>query len=467
MRIAFLLSQFPAVSETFILRQIIGLLEMGHDVRIFAEFACENGLHKPEIAAHHLIRRTTFLRMPPESARYELPVWPMWDSVWPPETGEKVSNSGRLLRCLPQFVKCLASHPRLTQEVLSSRKYGYQASSLSALYRLSALMSEDNQFDAIHAHFGPVGRSFRFARRLWQAPLIVSFHGYDFSRWPLTEGPNAYARLFDEADMITVHSDYAESRLRGLECPQSILRRLECGVDVDEFAFRIRERSADRPVRLLTVGRLVEKKGIEFSIRAVAQLLRDGYELRYEIIGDGPLRAALTALAKDLGASGQIVFSGSKDIDDVRQSMEESDIFLLASVTAADGDTEGAPVSLLEAQSSGMPIVSTRHAGIPEIVRDQESGLLAQERDVSALANALHWLLDNPGAWPEMGRRGRAFVEERHDIRKLNQRLANLYEEAAAGFKAQRRAARNRQNNAKAAAPSPTNAPDILTASQT
>ena len=113
--------------------------------------------------------------------------------------------------------------------------------------------------------------------------------------------------------------------------------------------------------------------------------------------------------------------------------MQECDIFLLASVTAADGDTEGAPVSLLEAQACGMPVVSTRHAGIPEIVTENESGYLVPERDAEALATALRRLLINGHLWPEMGTCGRALVEERHDLSRLNRRLVHLYEEVAAG----------------------------------
>jgi len=434
MRIAFLLHQFPALSETFILRQITGLIDLGHDVRIYAEYPCESGGPLPDVRKYNLLRRTTYLGIPSDSGLYELPVWPIWGAAWPADTGERIPNSRRIIRSLPTVMKCLANHPRLTHEALSSSHYGYQAASLSALYRLSALASDDNQFDVLHAHFGPVGKSFRFARRLWRAPLVVSFHGYDFSTWPLREGTQAYAPLFDEADLITVHSDYADSKLRSLGCPTRLLRWLECGIDLNEFGFRERQPPVERPIRLLTVGRLVEKKGIAFSIRAVAQLIFEGCDLQYEIVGDGPLRAPLSRLAADLGVSSRITFSGAKDISFVRERMNESDLFILSSVTAADGDTEGTPVSLLEAQACGLPVVSTRHAGIPEIVRDNESGYLVPEGDEAALAAALRRMFDNGELWPKMGQSGRAFVGQRHDLSVLNRRLVQLYEEAVARY---------------------------------
>jgi colanic acid/amylovoran biosynthesis glycosyltransferase len=431
-QIAFLLHQFPALSETFILRQIAGLLELGHDVRIFAECRCDNGVTHPDVVEHDLLNRATFLEAPSASVPYELPAWPLSGTTWPPDTGVPIANRRRLARAAPTIVRNAIKQPRLTREVLSQRHYGYQARSLSALYRLSTLAAHRTRVDVLHAHFGPVGKNFRFARKLWHAPLVVSFHGYDFSTWPRREGADAYRPLFDEVDLITVHTDYAHERLLALGCPERLLRRLECGIDLEEFRFRERRRPLDGVARVLTVGRLVEKKGIEYSIRAVAELLARGYRIQYEVIGDGPLRPCLAELIQQFGVGNQITLSGARDSDYVRRRMEECDLLLLASVTAADGDTEGAPVSLLEAQASGMPVISTRHAGIPEIVADNASGLLVPERDVQALGVALARLLDNADRWPEMGRAGRGFVERKHDLRMLNRRLVELYQEAIA-----------------------------------
>ena len=178
MRIAFLLHQFPALSETFILRQITGLMELGHDVHIFAEYPCENGLKHPAVIEHDLLGHTTYLDSPSESGRYELPVWPAWGATWSPDTGQRISNSRRLMRSVPKVLKCLAVHPRLTREVLNTRHYGYQAQkSLGALSPVGAERSKSEPFDVLHAHFGPVGKSFRFARR-----LMARAAGSEFSR---------------------------------------------------------------------------------------------------------------------------------------------------------------------------------------------------------------------------------------------------------------------------------------------
>jgi colanic acid/amylovoran biosynthesis glycosyltransferase len=269
---------------------------------------------------------------------------------------------------------------------------------------------------------------FRFARRLWNAPLIVSFHGYDYTSLPRQQGPGLYARLFPSTDAITVNSDYAGRALQQLGCPGTKIHRLNYGIDLSEFDFRERHPQPGAPIQVLTVGRLVEKKGIKESIRAFVRALTRYPNARYDIIGDGPMRAELTALIEELGASGRIALKGALNGDEVRQAMASAHLFVLTSVTAADGDQEGTPVSLLEAQATGLPVVSTAHSGIPEIVADQQSGYLVPERDVATLADRLVHLFEHPDIWPRMGRHGRRLMEERHDIRQLNLALSDLYE---------------------------------------
>ncbi len=183
-------------------------------------------------------------------------------------------------------------------------------------------------------------------------------------------------------------------------------------------------------MRVLTVGRLVEKKGLQYSIRAVAKVLAGHPHVRYDIVGDGPLRCDLETLIRKLGVERNVTLLGARDGLDVQRRMAEAHIFMLSSVTASDGDQEGTPVSLLEAQACGLPVISSRHSGIPEIVGDGRSGHLVPEGDVDGLADRLLSLVEHPKRWAEMGRRGRRHIEEHHDIRRLNEQLVGLYEEA-------------------------------------
>src|SRR5262245_29471928 len=196
LRIAMFVGTFPVVSETFILRQITGLLEMGHEVDIYADTRGDtSGPLHVEIASHRLFERTTFMDMPPEAAPWELPVWPVTGRTWTPGVARPVPNSLRLARALPRLLGSLTRQPGLTARVLRRAEYGFQADSLSALHRLSTLARLPRRYDVLHAHFGPVGNSFRFARELWDAPLIVSFHGYDFCTLPRQQGSGMYAKL--------------------------------------------------------------------------------------------------------------------------------------------------------------------------------------------------------------------------------------------------------------------------------
>jgi len=173
----------------------------------------------------------------------------------------------------------------------------------------------------------------------------------------------------------------------------------------------------------------VEKKGIEYVIRAVAQVARSFPQLRYDIIGDGPLRAELQKLAVALSVEKIVQFHGALNAESVRNLLDEAHAFVLASVTAKDGDQEGTPVSLLEAQAAGLPVISTRHSGIPEIVLDGESGWLVPERDADALADRLNQLRNHPELAERLGRRGRKFIEARFSAAGCMNALLDIYAE--------------------------------------
>ena len=434
LRIAIFAGSFPVVSETFILRQITGLLDRGHEVDIYADTRAESGTAiQSEVERYQLLKRTIFMNMPPETAPWEMPVWPLTGKTWLPGATNPIPNWRRLARALPLLTHCLSSQSRLTKQVLSRAEYGYQAASLSALYRLARLQTVRRKYDILHAHFGPVGNSFRFARQLWNAPLVVSFHGYDFTTVPRQQGPEVYQKLFAEAALVTVNSDYMGRNLQPLGCPPEKIRKLAYGIDLQQFQFRARTRAADEPFRLVTTGRLVEKKGIEYVLRALAEVARNHPRLHYDIIGDGPLRSELQKLAAELSVGPSVQFHGALNNEAVRALLDQAHAFVLASVTAKDGDQEGTPVSILEAQAVGLPVISTRHSGIPEIVLDGESSWLVPERDANALAERLDHLIQHPELGIALGARGRSLVEKKFTASNCLEELLQIYAEAIAG----------------------------------
>src|SRR6266404_2355306 len=216
MRIAFCVGCFPLVSETFILRQITGLMDLGHEVDIYSQRSPQVGstLH-PEVEQYALLKRTTYLDklMPAASGYWSMPVWPITGQTWLPGAETHIENIDRILQAVPALQKCLAAVPLLTIQMFDPDQYGQQAASLESLYCLAALLDRQKKYDVIHAHFGPVGSCFRFVRELWNAPLVVTFHGYDFSTVPQLQGSNVYWRLFRDADIVMGVSDYACTKL--------------------------------------------------------------------------------------------------------------------------------------------------------------------------------------------------------------------------------------------------------------
>lgn len=431
LRIAMFVGTFPVPSETFILRQIAGLIDLGHTVELFAETRGDATLPvQPEVIQHGLLERTTYLDLPPECSPWELPAQPEDGETWIPGAASGIPNRRRLEEARQIQSRCRMCCPDLVDEVSSERHYGYRAASLSALHRLDRLCRTGKRYDIVHAHFGPVGESYRFVRRLWNTPLVVSFHGYDFCTIPRKEGRNCYQRLFAETDLVTANSDHTAGELRKLGCPDAKLRKLPMGLDPDAFAFR--ERTLDRPVRLITVARLVPIKGHEFCLRALAELRESHPGIHYDIVGDGPLRAPLEQLSKELGLGEVATFHGALPGPDAQVLLNSAHVSLLCSVSV-EGDQEGQGLSLLEAQACGLPVIATRHGALPEGVQDGESGWLVPERDAAALAKQIRAAIEQSSRWPSMGRAGRNFVAGRFDLRTLNRQLAELYEEAILG----------------------------------
>src|SRR4051794_5724397 len=237
MHIAMFVGGFPLVSETFILNQVMDLAALGHKVDVFSSTRPDraSGIAVPQ----HRNVRVLYMDLPPEAGYWEMPVLPLIGRTWVPGSEASVPNLGRVLRALPVFARSFLGGPRLAVETLRPAHYGYQARSLSALYRLNYLLSHgpggSRAYDVLHAHFGPVANSIRFARRLWRVPMVVSFHGYDFSLWPRKHGAGVYERLFAEADLVTVNSDHTREILQALGCPSRRLRKLPVGLDLDSF----------------------------------------------------------------------------------------------------------------------------------------------------------------------------------------------------------------------------------------
>jgi colanic acid/amylovoran biosynthesis glycosyltransferase len=223
-----------------------------------------------------------------------------------------------------------------------------------------------------------------------EGPISVSFYGYDLTREPRLRGRDLYREVFEDAGWLLPNSAYLASRLHDLGAPPEKVRVHRLGIETERFEFHDRsDRPADGAWTALAVGRFVEKKGFEDLVRAVAVGGERLANLVVEIVGDGPLRSRIESLADSLGVRDRVRLLGWLDREGVAAAMRRADLFVAPSVVAADGDMEGLPLVIVEAMATGLPVVGTEHSGIPEAVRDGESGRIVPEHAPERLAEAI------------------------------------------------------------------------------
>lgn len=255
--------------------------------------------------------------------------------------------------------------------------------------------------------------------------LVVFLRGYDLSGY-IKHLPHAYDEAMKEAALFLPVCDYFAQRLRLMGAPADKVVTHHSSIDLKKFVFNERSIGLDNVVRLITVCRLVEMKGLEYAIRAVAQAARVYETIEYTIVGGGELYDSLAHLIEELGMSKTIKLVGRKAYEEIVPLLDQSHIFIHPSLTADNGSQEGIPNAIQEAMAMGLPVVSTYHSGIPELVEHGVSGLLAPEKDVAMLAEHLLYLIKNSAQWSAMGRAGRAKVEQAFDMEKENDKLAQL-----------------------------------------
>ncbi len=281
----------------------------------------------------------------------------------------------------------------------------------------------------IHAHFGPdaLFMGIPLSKALG-IPLVVTFHGFDI----MIDAPGSRYQtkrhlLFQQAARVIAVSDFIANELARHGCPREKITRHYIGIDLDAFS-PISGEFVRKDV--VFVGRLTEKKGCEYLIRAMLQLAAGGCRQRLHIIGDGGLRHKLEEQARPLGE--QVVFHGRQGPAAVREMVGRAAVFCVPSVTSRSGDAEGLGMVNLEAMALGTPVVSTYHTAIPEAVPHGQAGILVPEADPDALALALARFLNDPALARQFGENGIAHVRRSFDIRTQCQALEGIYESVLA-----------------------------------
>lgn len=392
-----LVSNFPSLTTTFLLRRIQGLVDRGFAVQVIAEERKSNvSPSQEQVALMPLVRwafptrkglRSLRTTLPAVAAHFPHAAWQAWDMLrFRNLAGVRLLGMGAAIQGLPPP-------------------------------------------DVVLACFGPMGELACSLRSLglFSAPIATSFHGVDaYAKHP-ERLRQRYRQVRQRGDLFLPVSRHMAGRLCEAGLDPRRMQVLHTPIRCAQFAWKppLPVLSGES-VRILGLGRLAEKKGFADSVRVIAELVRAGRDVRFDLYGDGNQREQLLRLAGDLGIAERVTLHGRLPHAEVATVFANSHLFLSTNRTAANGDCEGIPNTIKEAMAIGLPVVATRHSGTPELVADGEHGLLADEGDIAGLARACGRLIDDHALAVRLATAARRVVESHFDEGHLNDRLADV-----------------------------------------
>jgi glycosyltransferase involved in cell wall biosynthesis len=401
MRLGYLYSRYPVISQTFCDAEMLALERRGVDLEIGSVYPPLTSLRHEHIAR----LRAPIQYAPPQKI---LKVW------------EKNAKTGGTTGKWPR--ELIERH---------EQKYGpgvkAEQRARNAFY--FAEFFSRNGVDHVHVHFANrAAHTALFLKEISGIPFSVTAHGQDFMK---DLGSDDLLReICAAAEFVAAETDHSSELLRR-RSPDSAakIHRVYNGIDLEHFPMPVS--AIVNPVpRIISVGRLVAFKGFEHLIEACAELARRGFDFVCDIIGDGPLHDELQAKIESLNLSHRVDLHGSVSQEAVLEKLQAADIFALASVTDAQGASDIFPTVILEAMASARPVVSTRVAGIPELVVDGQTGILVSPGDLSGLTQALEQLLRDGELRLRYGRAGRARIEQHFRIQQTVAPLLRLLDDA-------------------------------------
>ena len=390
MRIGYVVKRFPRYSETFVVTEVLAHEAAGWDVEIFS-LRPPNDTHFQDLLARV---RAPVRYLPSEGTR---PV-DFWAALQ--EAGELLAGGWAALE--------------------SAR-----GASAGDVYQalLLALEVRRRGIEHLHAHFATVAAGVaRLAARLAGVPFTFTAHAKDI--FHETVQPEDLRRKLEEASAVVTVSDFNLAHLRATFGGAAAgVRRVYNGLDLGRFPYA-EPRSRTR--RVLAVGRLVEKKGFDVLLQAAALMSARGVDFTVDLIGGGELEEQLRTQLDELGLGRRARLLGPQPQAEIVRAVSEAAAFAAPCVVGRDGNRDGLPTTLLEAMALGTPCVSTDVTGIPELLRDGETGLLVPQNDAAALATALERLLDDPALRITLAARARRRIEQDFDARRNSARLRQL-----------------------------------------
>lgn len=405
-KIAFFIGNFPKISESWFIEQLTALLDMGLDIDIFAFDRGEAKDISDLVLKYQLLDKTTYLEFPKNHLR-------------------------RICLIIKYFFKILILKPNLLLKIF---RYGCKSGDIFSgkyLLYVGPLLNKIDKYQVIHCHFGMIANRYLKIREIMslEQKLITTFYGQDSSKYIKAKGLRVYDNLKKYCDIFLLMTEEMKERFIKLGFPKEKLFVHYTGLNIDHYNFQQRKYDGKDIFKIVSVGRFVEKKGFEDLLRAVAIVFKNFPKIELNVVGGGDDEyfERLLDLAKNLGLSKNVIFHGMISHDEMIGLLSRVHLMVQLSKTAQDGDTDDLPFVLLEGQMTGLPVISTRHVGIPDGIMDGNSGFLVPEGDFNAAADKILYFINQSNKISEFSLFAHNFVKNKFDLSKINSNLKGIY----------------------------------------
>lgn len=394
--VTFFVGGFPVLSETFVLNQVAAMVESGFDVKIIAISNQISGRNHPWVSKYNLLDKLV------------------------------TAYSG-----ISKLRKLMSFTLAVINDLCSFKWSRFSWIRLSGVQGYMLGRCFNNVEGPVICHFGPIGAllsKLKHQKIVKDIDVITIFHGYDMSVYSELEREMLnYERLFLQGSLMLPISDYWAEKLIKLGCDSKKIKTHHMGVDLNDFQYlsRYEVEKYNENIRLICVCRFVEKKGLFVLLKAISHLPSN---FVLTLVGTGPLKEEVLNQIEALNISERVIFEGAMASDQVVKKLEESDAFVLPSLTASNGDMEGIPVALMEAMASGLLVFSSYHSGIPELIDNGNSGFLVEEGDDLGLAETINnvFLEHDSDYRQKIAINARKYIESEFDLSALNKKLENI-----------------------------------------
>ncbi len=397
--ILFKISQFPTFSETFIVQNIVAAIEKGYEVKILVDQknAISNSSQKDLLEKYKLQEKVITVKSIPKSQFRRLRNL-IWDTI---------------------------KNPFL---IILFFKYIFLKRNLS-YYFLYLIKEYHFLFEAkvIHVHFGdqfrPLHDLFDFG--LFEGKIVVTFHGYDVE-FLASKNMDDISLLNGFASYFIANSEFTKNRLISLGLNSEKIVVIFNGIDVSYNAL-VPKILSHEPLRLISVGRLIEVKGHIFALKSILELVKIGYKVRYTIIGDGIEYNKLLSFVKSNGLEDTVIFLGQKTQSEIFEHLNSNEIFLFPSTKDSTGRQEAFGVASLEAQLFGLPVIGFDVGGFPETIKNGKTGFIVPDKDDKQMAKKIIELVETPGLYATMSKEAHHHVKGNFNFKDAFAKLDKVY----------------------------------------